>query len=192
VVLHNTDAEIWNTEISNCASYCLYLSGGRHRLTHTTIASYFGWPHTNLNIHNTGRDDVAALYINNLDKESAVTKVHLTNSIVAGSRKNNLVLATALPAYYEGEFSHNYLQADSLPETCSHDNLYGDIQDTVFRNTWYRYKEYVYYDFRPDSISPAIGIGDGSVVQNDPRLHKDRNGLPRSTEKPTAGCYEPE
>ena len=42
VVLQNTDATIANSEISNCAAYCLYLEGGKHTIAHTTVASFFG------------------------------------------------------------------------------------------------------------------------------------------------------
>ncbi|MBQ4508016.1 MAG: hypothetical protein II970_03880 [Paludibacteraceae bacterium] len=188
IVLLNTDAEIWNTEVSNCASYCLYLSGGRHVLTHNTIASYFGWPHTNLNIHTTGKEDAAAVYINNLDKESPKTEVVMRNNIVAGARKNNMVLATPLADYYEGEFSGNYLQCDSLLTKDGEQNTYGSTTDTVFVNTWYRYKEYVYYDFRLDSISPARCAGDSSVLK-DERFTTDRLGNKRGGRKPDAGCY---
>ena len=188
IVLMRTNAEIWNTEVSNCASYCVYLSGGRHVLTHNTIASFFGWPYTNINIHTTGREDVAALYINNLDKDNPKTEVIMRNNIVAGSRKNNLVLATPLPDYYEGGFTGNYLQCDSLPTKDRAQNTYGSAEDTVFVNTWYRYKEYVYYDFRLDSISPARCAGDSAVL-TDQRFATDRLGLPRSGRKPDAGCY---
>ena len=188
IVLLNTDADIWNTEVSNCASYCLYLSGGRHVLTHNTIASYFGWPHTNINIHTTSREDAAAVYINNLDKKSPKTEVVMHNNIVAGARKNNMVLATPLADYYEGEFSGNYLQCDSLLTKDGELNTYGSTTDTVFVNTWYRYKEYVYYDFRLDSISPARCAGDSSVLI-DQRFTTDRTGNKRGGRKPDAGCY---
>ena len=62
LVLQNIDAEVVNTEISNCASYCVYLAGGQHQFVHNTIASYFGYPYTTINIHNNIlREDVAAV-----------------------------------------------------------------------------------------------------------------------------------
>ena len=42
LVLQNVDATVANTEISNCASYCVYLAGGKHNFAHNTIESYFG------------------------------------------------------------------------------------------------------------------------------------------------------
>jgi hypothetical protein len=100
LVLQNVDATVANTEISNCASYCVYLAGGKHDFVHNTIASYFGFPYTTINIHNNIlREDVAAVYINNLSKNMAPTTTSFYNCIIEGARKNNLVLATPLSAY---------------------------------------------------------------------------------------------
>ena len=72
LVLQNTDAEVVNCEISNCASYCVYLAGGNHNFVHNTIAAYYGFPYTTLNLHtNMLAEDVAAVYINNLSKTRA-------------------------------------------------------------------------------------------------------------------------
>ncbi|MGN1240585.1 MAG: hypothetical protein ACI4TV_06895, partial [Paludibacteraceae bacterium] len=57
----------------------------------------------------------------------------------------------------------------------------------VFRNTYYKYKEYRYYDFRLDSLSPARGIGDSITALSYPI---DRNGTSRQYTLPDAGCYQ--
>lgn len=188
LVLQNTDATVVNTEISNCASYCVYLAGGKHRFVHNTIASYFGFPHTTINIHhNMLPENVAAVYINNLSKNMAPTDASFHNCIINGVRDNNLVVATPLPAYYSGTFIGNYLQSDSLSADYARDNVYASDSDTVvFRNTYYLYKEYRYYDFRLDSLSPARGIADSVVALSYPY---DRLGHRRKS-KPDAGCYE--
>lgn len=187
VVLQNIDATIANTEISNCASYCLYLDGGEFDIVHTTIASYFGA--TNVNIQSTQKEDVAGVYINNLSKTGAATNVNVRNSIITGSRRNQLVLATPLPQYYAGTWYGNYLKTDSLTIPHAHDNVYWSEEDTleVFRNTYYKYKEYRYYDFRLDSLSPARGIGDSIAALSYPF---DCNGISRENKHPDAGCYQ--
>ena len=43
LVLQHVDALVTNTEISNCASYCIYCDGGKQDFIHSTIASYFGY-----------------------------------------------------------------------------------------------------------------------------------------------------
>ncbi len=186
LVCLNVDATVVNSEISNCASYGVYLQGGTHTLVHNTIAAYFGYPYTNLNIHSAQREDVAAVFINNLSKQMAPMSTYLYNNIITGARKNCLVLAAPLPDYYIGEFKGNYLRADSinLPQFTA--NTYATDSDTVFVNNRYLYKEYRYYDYHLDSISPAIGIGDKQVAAQFPL---DREGESR-TERVDAGCYQ--
>ena len=188
VVLQNVDARVINTEISNCASYCVYLAGGRHDFIHNTIASYFGYPYTTINIHNNIiREDVAAVYINNLSKNNAPTISSFCNCIITGARKNNVVVATPLPDYYEGQFVGNYMRADSLSEVFAKNNVYAtDLDSAVFRNIHYLYKEYRYYDFQLDSLSPARGIADSIIALDFPF---DLLGNPRKPH-PDAGCYE--
>lgn len=188
MVLQNVDATVVNTEISNCASYCVYLAGGKHDFVHNTIASYFGFPYTTINIHNNIlREDVAAVYIDNLSKNMESTTTSFYNCIITGARDNNLVVATPLPNYYEGRFQGNYLRADSLPQIYSFNNTYASDSDTVvFRNVHYLYKEYRYYDFQLDSLSPARSVADSAIARKYPY---DRLGRLRKSH-PDAGCYE--
>lgn len=188
LILQNIDAKVVNCEISNCASYCVYLAGGKHEFTHNTIAAYYGYPYTNLNIHtNIIPEDVAAVYINNLSKNMAKTNSSFNNCIITGGRKNNLVVATPLVEHYEGQFVGNYLRADSLTEAFARNNVYACDADTmVFRNIYYKSKNYHYYDFHLDSLSPARGIADSTIALTYPI---DRAGFTRKA-KPDAGCYE--
>lgn len=188
LVLQNVDAEVVNCEISNCASYCVYLAGGKHDFIHNTIAAYYGFPYTTINIHNNMlAEDVAAVYINNLSKNTAKTVSSFRNCVITGGRENNLVVATPLPDYYEGRFEGNYLRTDTLEEYYAKNNVYAQDSDScVFRNIYYLYKEYHYYDFQLDTLSPARGVGDSVAAIAYPT---DRLGVRRKG-KPDAGCYE--
>ena len=188
VVLQNVDANVSNCEISNCASYCVYLAGGEHNFVHNTIAAYYGYPYSDLNIHsNVIPEDVAAVYINDLSKNYAKTISSFSNCIITGGRKNNVVVATPLADEYKGQFVGNYLRADSLSEKFAHHNVYAAEEDTtVFRNIYYMYKKYHYYDFQLDSLSPARGIADSIIALSYPM---DRIGNTRKPH-PDAGCYE--
>lgn len=188
VVLMDVDAEVSNTEISNCGSYCTYLNGGTSRWTHTTIASHYG--STNIILHNTGKEDVAAVYIDNLSKKRPATSASFHNCIITGARKNQLVVATPFDQYYPGSFVGNYLKCDTLAIPHAHDNVYWTAQaDTtnIFVNDYYRSKEYNYFDFRLDSLSPAIAIGDSLTALSFPT---DRLGTSRFACRPDAGCYQ--
>ena len=170
LVLLNTDALVTNTEISNCASYCVYCDGGTHDFIHTTVASYFGC--TNIRIQNVVKENVAAVYINNLEKTGQQTVTSFYNSIITGHRDIQLIVATPIDRFYPGTFIGNFIGADTAK---------------VFVNDFYRYKEYVYYDFHLDSLSPAIGLADSLIALPYPT---DRDGFSRAGVRPDAGCYQ--
>lgn len=187
VAITDADAVITNTEVSNCAEYCMYLSGGRFHITHSTIASFFN--NTRYAIQTTTRvDTISPLYINNLSKAHAKTEVYLRNSVLAGMKKRCLMLATPFREYYAGEFVGCWLQTDSIPAAYAHHNIYhlGHCKD-LFRCDYYEDKKQ-YYDFRLDSLSPARNIADSLIATE---LPTDRNGRDRMADgKPDAGCYE--
>lgn len=186
LVCLNTDAIIVNSEISNCASHSVYLQGGKHTLVHNTIAAYFGYPYTNLNIHSAQREDVAAVFINNLSKQMAPMQTYMYNNIITGARANCLVLAAPMQEIYQGEFRGNYLRNDTLQLPQFTDNTYAKDDDTVFVNNHYLYKEYKYFDFHLVDHSPAIGVGDADKAST---YDKDREGVSRAG-RADAGCYQ--
>lgn len=186
LVLEHVDALVTNTEISNCGLYCVYCNGGKQDFVHSTVASYFGY--TNIRIQSAKKENTAAVYIDNLSKTGEPTVTSFYNSVITGYLANQLVLATPIEQYYEGVFSNNYLKTDTLLASNAKDNTYWQETDTaVFRNTYYKYKEYIYYDFRPDSLSPLRGIGDSIAALPYPM---DREGVSRALMRPDAGCYQ--
>ena len=187
LVLNHIDALVTNTEISNCAYYCVYCDGGTHEFVHSTIASYFGY--TNIRIQSAKKEETAAVYIDNLTKTPPQTVTSFYNSVITGYLPNQIVVATPFDRYYPGSFVGNYLKTDTLAFPHAERNTYWQKTDTakVFVNDFYKYKEYVYYDFRLDSLSPAIGIGDSLTAVPYP---VDRNGVSRALIRPDAGCYQ--
>ena len=187
LVLLNVDALVTNTEISNCASYCVYCAGGKQEFVHSTIASYFNY--TSIRIQSVSKDDAAAVFIDNLSKTEPHTETSFYNSIITGYLPNQLVVATPFDDYYPGVFWGNYLKTDTLRMPNAQNNTYWQSTDSaeVFRNTFYKYKEYVYYDFRLDSLSPARFAGDSLTAVPYPL---DRLGVSRALVKPDAGCYQ--
>lgn len=187
LALLDVDANVVNTEISNCAEYCVYASGGKHNFVHTTIASFFNY--TQYVIQTTHRNDnVSPFFINNISKNRRKTEVRMYNSIIAGVKQNSLMLATPLGDYYSGEFAYSYLQTDTLGQRFAHDNVYGQKRDTtLFVCDLYKDKEQ-YYDFRLDSLSPARDIADSLIATRYPLDRLGKNRLEDG--KPDAGCYE--
>ena len=186
LVLVNTDATVTNSEISNCASYCDYCAGGTQNFIHTTVASYFGY--TSIRIQSVAKEDVAAVFIDNLNKTMPTT-TSFYNSIITGYLSNQLVVATPFDQYYPGEFIGNYLKTDTLDIPHARDNTYWQKTDTakLFVKDFYKYKEYIYYNFHLDSLSPAIGIADSLLAIP---YSMDRDSVSRALLKPDAGCYQ--
>ena len=128
------------------------------------------------------------MYIDNLSKEQPQTTTSFINSIITGFLSNQLVVATSFDQYYPGIFTGNYLKTDTLRMPHASDNTYWQKTDSaVFRNDFYKYKEYIYYDFHPADASPAIGIGDSIAALPYPT---DRDGVSRALMRPDAGCYQ--
>ena len=196
LILLRTNALVTNTEISNCASYCVYCSGGKQRFYHTTVASYFG--STNVRIQSAVKENTSAVYIDNLNKRDT-TNTSFYNSIITGYQTQQLLIATPFENYYTGSFVGNYLKSDELAIPNAKNNTYWskNESDPVFQNTYFRYLEYTYYDFRLDSLSAARHAGDSihtlpgyteTAIKD--AVETDRNGVSRIGTKPDAGCYQ--
>ena len=180
-----------NTEISNCAAYCVYLAGGQHRFIHNTIANYFS--RTTIAIHSAKRQDQPSVCLNDVDK-TAPMSTSFYNCIIAGTRSNELGLFTPFEQQYNGEFACNIIQADSLHlSQFSHiryvtmdDYLGVNSDSTLFKQI--SYEGEAYYDFTLDSLSLARDKADGQVAEQYPL---DRLGNNRMADgKPDLGAYE--
>ena len=165
------DVEVSNTEVSNCAAYCVYLMGGMHTFIHSTIASYFN--STNVRIQSVPNMGLSAVYVDNADSLPKVT-AEFMNCVIDGIGKENLVFAQPIDSTYEGRIFGNYIKA-------------ADDTARVFKNTYFEYEVYTYYDFHLADHSPARGIADSAVAS---LYDKDREGLPRDAKQASAGCYE--
>ncbi|MBQ7209653.1 MAG: right-handed parallel beta-helix repeat-containing protein [Paludibacteraceae bacterium] len=186
LVLHNFNSKIVNCELTNCSSYCVYIAGGNHTFVHNTIASYFN--SSNVSLHSIGKENVSAMFVNNLSKNNAKTHVTLSNSIVAGSSAHNFTLATPLPDYYQGLFHNNCLKTDSIANTQFTDNIFIKSGDKLFANTYYNRNNGEYYNFSLDSLSLARDTADINISLLYPT---DRLGRSRLADgKPDIGCYE--
>ena len=186
IVLINADAEVINTEISNAAQYCVFLAGGEHRFLHSTIASFFNY--TNIRIQSVPRQSVPAVYIDSVSADAGASVSSFTNCIIDGLEPTNLYIAGLDTANYAGSVHHCYLHSDTLHADWAYDNVYYRADTSaVFKQNFYRYKEYIYYNFSLDSLSPARGIADPEAVVVP--YDYDRRGIYRLP-VPDAGCYQ--
>ena len=189
LVAQNGNLTVTNSEISNTSSYTVYLSGGAHSFIQCTIANYF-----NSSVQSVSRDKKPAVLIMNLNRVAPMETV-FKNCIVCGSLDNEFSLASKFLDVYNGTFDHCYIRNPKVDFPQYSNIRWYASKDSVFKNTTYNDVKGIYYNFVPDSVSPARGLADPSVITNTLytkyNLKKDLNGNNRMQDgKPDAGAYE--
>ena len=184
IVAQNGNMVVNNSEISNTGSFSLYLNGGKHMFYQSTIANYYnsnpGKP--------TTRDKNPAVMIMGLYR-SAPMETGFYNCIIAGGFETELSIATRFIEQIKGEFANSYIRRkNAYAYDQFKDIQWSAVKDTIFKHPWYNDTTNVYFDFTPDSVSPARGIADPNIAKNFP---KDLNGNNRMEDNaPDAGAYE--
>ncbi|MDO9634372.1 MAG: hypothetical protein Q7J05_04920 [Paludibacter sp.] len=185
LVAVNGDLLVTNSEISNSGSYTVYLNGGKHAFYHCTITNYFN----NNRAQPISRDANPAVMLMDLNKPLPMETI-FKNCIISGSAGNEFTLASKFQQQYRGDIQHSYIRkpkASDLP-------LFSDIRwsqqtDTIiFKNIKFNYEKNQYFDFTPDSISPARGLANPVIAAQYPL---DLSGKSRLEDgEPDAGAYE--
>lgn len=187
LVVQNGDVTVANTEISNTGAYSVYLSGGKHTFIQSTIANYFN--STNVRIQPLSKEGNAAVTITELNRIIPMGTI-FKNCIIAGSGSDELEILSRFADDYHGSFSNCYIRKvkpDPIPPMFT-GIIWYNSKDTIFKNTYYDINKLEYYNFMPDSVSPARNIGDPDVAKLFPF---DLNGNSRLEDtKPDAGAYE--
>lgn len=170
-------AQIANSQISNAKNNCVSLLGGDYIFVHCTFADYFSW---------SIRSGVALSIKNNeLGINYPLYNALFYNSVIAGSSSDEVnglqSTNTEIPFHYL--FSHSLINSMEVKNS--------NIIDVVWKkdnNFLYIGETDYQYDFRPDFLSLAIGLGDAGMAAEYPL---DLNGRSRlSDAAPDAGCYE--
>lgn len=184
LVVQNGNVTVVNTEISNSSSYSVYLNGGKHTFIHSTIANFFN----NSNVQPVSRDKKPAVMIMNLNRIAPMETV-FRNCIISGSAENEFSLASRFMEQYNGIFDHSYIRKpDSLKSDQFTNIRWSEKNDSVFKSIRYDYEENTYFNFTPDSVSPARGLADKVIASQYPL---DLNGNNRMEDgEPDAGAYE--
>jgi hypothetical protein len=184
LVAINGDVVVTNSELSNSGSYTVYLNGGNHQFYHCTVANYFG-----LNpAQAVNRSRKPAVMMMNLNRTMNMNTV-FKNCIIAGTQDNEFTIASRYLSQYQGDFSHSYIRKTADTAFTQYNNIrWYERNDTVFRQARYDIKKQIYFDFVPDSVSPARGIADPSIAAKYPLDLNGRNRL--SDAEPDAGAYE--
>ena len=183
----NGDLRVTNSEISNSGSYTVYLNGGKHEFYHCTIANHFSENDVNWLI-SAGRDSAPAVMVMDLNKAQAMETI-FKNCIISGTSSYEFTLASKFRHKFNADIQHSYikrLKPDSL-QVFQNIRWY-ELNDTVFVSSLNNIKKQIYFNFTPDSVSPARGIADPEISALFPL---DLNGKSRLEDgEPDAGAYE--
>ena len=184
LVVQNGNVSVKNSEISNTGSYTVYLSGGRHIFLQSTIANYYDRNPA----APTRRDKSPAVIMQLLDKIAPMT-AEFKNCIIAGTLDNEFSIADRFIDKFNGSFSNCYIQRTRIFELPQFSEIrWSAKNDTIFKSPRYDFNKGQYFDFTPDSVSPARDIADPAIATQFPL---DLNGKNRLTDgKPDAGAYE--
>jgi hypothetical protein len=184
LMIQNGNVTVTNTEISNSSSYCVFLNGGNHSFTHCTIVNYFD----NSNVQPIPRDKNPALMIMNLKLTIPMENI-FKNCIISGSAENEFSFASQTMDQYKGTFDHCYIRVSTASTLSQFTNIrWYNKNDIPFKSISYDYEKKTYFNFTPDSLSPACGLADKAVAA---KFSIDLNGKSRLTDgEPDAGAYE--
>jgi hypothetical protein len=184
----NANLNMYNTEISNCKSYCLLFLGGNYLLTHNTIANYYNDVYTGK--QRDGNPSVVLLNKQQLNSPSTIFPLTFTanNCVIAGSMANELSLAdTTQTNVFQFHFDHCYLTSPAIPSTSMTNIIWAKPQDDLFVSTTMNKS---YYDFQPDSLSVLRGKAN-PIISHTPPYQYDMNGIDRFWNNlPDIGAYE--
>jgi len=186
IVAQNTNLTVKNSEISNTGSYTVFLSGGKHIFIQSTIANYYA----NNSFEPSSRDKNPAVMIMGLQR-TAPMQTEFTNCIISGTIENEFAIASRYLKDYKGTFKNSYIKRKLKYEQSQFQDIrWYQFGDTIFKHSRFDYEKKKYFDFTPDSISPARNIADISVA-SEPEYILDLNGKSRFIDgQPDAGCYE--
>ncbi len=111
------------------------------------------------------------------------------NCIISGGLETELSIASRFISQYKGVFSNSYIRRKVPYELSQFQNIrWYAVQDTVFKQARFDYEKKRYFDFTPDSVSPARGLADPEIAKHFPL---DLNGNSRLEDNaPDAGAYE--
>jgi hypothetical protein len=184
IVAQNTNLTVVNSEISNTGSYTVYLSGGTHVFHQSTIANHYAGN----DFEPTSRDKNPAVMIMGLQR-TAPMQTEFINCIVSGTLENEFSIASRYLKDYKGTFSNSYIRRKTKYAQSQFQSIsWSDFGDIVFKQSKFDYEKKRYFNFIPDSVSPARNIADPAIAS---RFPLDLNGKNRFVDDtPDAGAYQ--
>ena len=189
----NCNIVVENSELSNASGALAYLTGGKYSFTQCTLANYLpAWNGMTtigqtVAVYNSGYD-------NEMNKIPLPVEVGFFNSIIYGS--NSQAGEPVLKGDADTPMDYTFQNCLLLKKDGKNDGeklidcifnedpkFVKSTPESLDKSTY----DYI-FDFRPDSISPAINKGNTSIAAS---LPYDMNGIYRLGDKgPDMGAYQ--
>ncbi|MBP1640423.1 MAG: hypothetical protein H6Q17_2006 [Bacteroidetes bacterium] len=189
LVASNANLSLLNSEISNCKSGCLRLTGGNYTFTHNTIANFY-----NDNYAGKRRDGTPSVTLLNgesgrQNQAPAPLRVQFINCVITGSAQNEILISdTTRNTPLKYTFDHCYLMSKSFQSSSLKSVQWGNTKDQLFIRTTISSKGYC--DFRPTENAPIRKKADLQVSQQSSFCF-DMNGTDRLWNgTPDLGAYQ--
>ncbi len=147
-----------NTVVANCGGYCLAVVGGGYfDFKQSTFANY--WYHS---ARNTPAVLINNYFLDSLDNPLPVPiQFNLANSIIYGANEEEFL--TDLNGGADSLYFLNHCLVKTGLKMENPDNF-----EAILRNEDPLFKDYRTNDYRLDTLSPAIGIGDPTIAVDVP------------------------
>lgn len=176
---------IANSQITNALNNCVYILGGESDFVHCTIANHYNWD------IRKGK----SLYFSNVSDSVVfpLKRASFKNCLITGSGEDDLQGVHAdsvqfpLADNFAYEFTHCVINSKDEGKP-GFINVKWETKEEKNKDFLYIGKTDYEYDFRLDSVSPAVNYGRRDDALAYPLDRQGRSRL--SDEAPDAGCYE--
>ncbi len=180
IYAHDTKIKAYNNVIADCGAYATALTqGGSYEFYHTTMANYWSG-----STRNTPSLLLNNYYTDKNDNEQAgdLKKARFNNCIIYGNNAYEIGFDSLPAAEMKYRFEH------CLIKTGAAIDARGRHYENVIQNKEPTFISIEDFDFRLDTLSPAIDTGDLQTGEMYPKdiLNNNRN----ADEAPDLGAYE--
>ena len=179
VLAINSNIDAINCLFSNSKGSALILKGGKYSLLHCTIANYYSW----LLSYGT-KGGLSISNYSETGKEAPLDKCDITNSIIYGLSRKELVLDNTTNTAFNYQFRNCIIKGDETSVSFFSNIIWNT--DPIFFDL--NNMGYYFYNFELRSSSPAIDKADRAYSLAAPFDMKGQSRL--SDSNPDIGCYE--
>jgi hypothetical protein len=175
IISLNSSIRARNCQISNCGKNLFLVKGGDYQFTHCTMVTY-------ANRYIDHKDPVLTL-TNFDDVSTAALNALFRNCIFWGENglvENEVVVLKNGTGTFNVNFDYNLWKVQTAPVNITSNQIINN-QPPLFDSI---HSINNYYDFRLQSVSPAINKGINAGVTT------DLDGKPRPVGLPDLGCFE--